>query len=75
MPGTRSAKRISVDHMNFVLLVLKIIASVLLLCLFTVGVLKANPRTHNPEYHPIAEYGAGFICCGLACLALYHLWI
>ncbi|MGQ9425238.1 hypothetical protein ACXYTJ_06130 [Gilvimarinus sp. F26214L] len=60
--------------MGTILLILKILASLFLVALFVAGVFKANPRSHDPEYPPLAEYGAGFISCALACVGLYYLW-
>ncbi len=42
---------------------------------FLVGVWKADPRSHNPEYPALAEYTTGFIMCALALSGLYYLWV
>ncbi len=52
----------------------KIIASVLLVAFLIAGIFKANPRTHNPEFPPLAEYGAGFLICTFSIWAFYALW-
>lgn len=54
---------------------LKIVASIILILLFLIGLKKADKNTHNPEYGVFAEYGAGFISTGLAVWGLYSLWL
>jgi len=53
---------------------LKIIASILLVMFFIAGAFKANPRLHNPEYPPMAEYTAGFLICTSSVVGFYYLW-
>lgn len=57
------------------MLILKIIGSFLLLIFLLAGVLKANPRTHNPDYPPMAEYAAGFIICVISLVGLHYIWV
>jgi len=60
--------------MSLLILIAKVFASFLLVICFIVGILKADPRSHNPAYPPLAEYATGFIMCSLSLLGLYHLW-
>jgi hypothetical protein len=60
--------------MSFLLIAGKIIATVFLVAFLIAGVLKANPRTHNPEYRRLAEYSAGFLICTFSIFGIYSLW-
>ena len=60
--------------MSGLIVIGKVVASVLLLIFFLAGALKANPRTHNPDYPPMAEYTAGFLICGFSVFVLHYLW-
>lgn len=60
--------------MGFLIVSAKVFASVLLTALFLVSITKAHPKTHNPEYPPLAEYGAGFILFFAALCGFYFLW-
>lgn len=56
-------------------IIIKLFATVFLGTLLISGLLKADPRRHNPKYPPLAEYGAGFIASGLAFAGFYWLWL
>lgn len=60
--------------MGFLIISAKIVATVLLIVMLPVSITKANPRTHNPQYSPLAEYGAGFIMFFAALCGFYFLW-
>ncbi len=61
--------------MGIIVSVLKVLASLFLVAFLIAGIFKANPRTHNPERRPMAEYMAGFIICLLSLVGLYYLWV
>jgi hypothetical protein len=61
--------------MNYLIGALKVFATIVLLICFLVGVWKADPRSHNPEYPALAEYTTGFIMCALAVSGFYYLWL
>ncbi len=52
----------------------KVIATVLLIMFLVSGILKADPRTHNPDYPRLAEYGAGFLICTFSIIGIRYLW-
>jgi hypothetical protein len=54
--------------------VIKLIATLLLLCCFIVGIRKADKKSHLHDYHPMAEYMAGFIFTLLSVWGFYYLW-
>jgi hypothetical protein len=58
-----------------IFIIMKSVASLFLLGFFVAGIFKANPRTHNPEYPPLAEYGAGFIVFIGSIVGFYYLWL
>ena len=60
--------------MSLLLGIGKILGSVVLVALFIAGVFKANPRTHDPELKPFAEYAVGFVCCFISVVSFYYLW-
>jgi hypothetical protein len=59
--------------MTFLLITVKVIASVFLTAFLIAGILKANPRTHRHTH--MAEYTAGFIICVFSLASLYYLWV
>ena len=61
--------------MILILVMLKILASILLIAFLIAGIFKANPRTHNLSYGHTAEYLAGFIVFMIGITGLYNLWI
>lgn len=60
--------------MTFLITIGKIVATFWLVMGIIVASLRANPRTHNPEYGAVAEYMAGFIMFFGCLLGLYYLW-
>jgi len=60
--------------MSVILIVIKVLVSIFLIAFLTAGILKANPRTHNPKHGHLAEYLAGFIICMVSLSGLYYLW-
>jgi hypothetical protein len=52
----------------------KTLATIVLVAFLFTGILKANPRTHTPEYPRLAEYGAGFLICTFSVYGIYYLW-
>lgn len=60
--------------MSVLITIGKMVATLLLVMGIIVASFKANPRTHNPEYGPVAEYMAGFIMFFGCLLGLYYLW-
>jgi len=56
------------------MLILKLFASLLLLICLFVGVRRADKKSHNPNYHAIAEYMTGFIFAFGALWGFYALW-
>lgn len=60
--------------MALLILTGKLLLSLFLVCFLIAGVMKAHPKTHNPELRPLAEYAAGFLICFASCLGLYYLW-
>lgn len=60
--------------MGFLIISAKIFATFLLVVALLVSITKAHPKTHNPEYPPLAEYGSGFIMFFAALCGLYFLW-
>ncbi|WP_157829150.1 hypothetical protein [Colwellia sp. 75C3] len=56
------------------MIILKLFASFMLLCCIFVGVRKADKRSHNPQYHALAEYMTGFIFVFLPLWGFYYLW-
>ena len=61
--------------MEYIIGISEVLATIFLIAFFIAGVFKANPRAHNPEYRPIAEYAAGFLICSFSLAGLYYLWI
>lgn len=61
--------------MSVLITVAKLAATLFLVMGILVASFKANPRTHNPEYRPVAEYTAGFLMFFCCLLGLYYLWI
>lgn len=58
--------------MGFIIVAIKVLASIFMIAFLIAGIFKANPRTHR--YRPSAEYLAGFIICVSATMGLYYLW-
>ncbi|NQZ26708.1 MAG: hypothetical protein HRT55_10365 [Colwellia sp.] len=56
------------------MIILKLFASFMLFCCFLVGIRKADKKSHNPNYHALAEYMTGFIFVFGAFWAFYKLW-
>lgn len=61
--------------MSVIIVLIKVLCSIFLVAFFIAGVFKANPRTHNPERRPMAEYMAGFIIFLFSLVGLYYLWV
>lgn len=60
--------------MSILIVIAKVLCSIFLVAFFIAGVFKVNPRTHNPERRPMAEYMTGFIICMFSLIGLYYLW-
>lgn len=56
------------------MLVGKVVATILLLICFLVGIWKADKRSHSPAYPAMAEYATGFIMSCAAVAGFYYLW-
>ncbi|WP_170252841.1 hypothetical protein [Colwellia echini] len=56
------------------MIIIKLSASFLLLIFILVGGRKADKKSHNSQYHPLAEYMTGFIFVFGAFWGLYELW-
>ncbi len=62
-------------NVSIVVTLAKVLASIFLVAFFIAGIFKANPRTHNPERRPMAEYMAGFLISVFSLAGLYYLWV
>lgn len=60
--------------MGFLIISAKIFATLLLVGALLASIIKAHPRTHNPEHPPWAEYSAGFIVFFATLCGFYFLW-